>query len=270
MRKNQLFGGAAVAAALIFSAGAASADSFVNGGFEAGDTSGWTQAGGYRGNIDNPSLSAASLASSGFADGGRSQIMTTADSDPHLGALLGSVVQSGNYSVRIEDTAIGGYATVLSQTVNNYNDPDIFFAWKSVLNGAHGPDDAATMIISLTDLSTSTELIHREYNAASGGGGVDPRFSYDASSNNFYTAAWQIEDLSITPSLAGHNFQLSVLASDCEPTGHWGYVYLDGFGAVAPPTGGIPEPSTWAMLIVGMGLSGAALRRRRRHDLAPA
>ncbi len=30
-----------------------------------------------------------------------------------------------------------------------------------------------------------------------------------------------------------------------------------------PPTGGVPEPASWAMLIAGFGLVGAVLRRRR-------
>lgn len=30
-----------------------------------------------------------------------------------------------------------------------------------------------------------------------------------------------------------------------------------------PPPGGVPEPESWAMLIAGLGLTGAALRRRR-------
>ncbi|MBX3482693.1 PEPxxWA-CTERM sorting domain-containing protein [Phenylobacterium sp.] len=33
--------------------------------------------------------------------------------------------------------------------------------------------------------------------------------------------------------------------------------------AVTPPGGGIPEPSAWALMILGFGASGAALRRRR-------
>jgi hypothetical protein len=31
----------------------------------------------------------------------------------------------------------------------------------------------------------------------------------------------------------------------------------------APSVGGVPEPASWAMLIAGFGLSGAAMRRRR-------
>ncbi len=34
-----------------------------------------------------------------------------------------------------------------------------------------------------------------------------------------------------------------------------------------PPLGAVPEPATWAMMIMGFGLSGAALRSRRRRPL---
>ena len=56
---------------------------------------------------------------------------------------------------------------------------------------------------------------------------------------------------------------LSVLAADCQQTGHTGYVYLDGFGAVTPPAGGVPEPATWAMMIMGFGAMGGMMRRQR-------
>jgi hypothetical protein len=42
-------------------------------------------------------------------------------------------------------------------------------------------------------------------------------------------------------------------------------VFLIGGGA----GGGVPVPATWAMMIVGFGLIGAALRRRRRQSLKP-
>jgi len=39
---------------------------------------------------------------------------------------------------------------------------------------------------------------------------------------------------------------------------------IDAVGAISTrATGGIPEPSTWAMMIAGFGLAGGTLRRRR-------
>ena len=42
------------------------------------------------------------------------------------------------------------------------------------------------------------------------------------------------------------------------------YAQLDNFVIdQAPAVGGIPEPASWALLIAGFGLLGAAMRRRR-------
>ena len=241
---------------------AAHADGFINGGFENGSANGWTQGGGFRGNLFNDALNPTNFIP---GDGGSRSAVVTNGIDPRVGAAFGSTVYSGTYAYRVEDTDTGGNASVIQQRVNNYTDSNIFFAWKSVLLGAHGPLDAATMIISLRDLTTNTEVIRREYNAGDGGTGVDARFSFDGA--NYFTATWQIEQLAIDASLQGHDFLLSVLGADCQPTGHWGYVYLDGFGAVTPPTGGVPEPATWSMMITGFGLAGAAMRRRRNFGL---
>lgn len=40
----------------------------------------------------------------------------------------------------------------------------------------------------------------------------------------------------------------------------WG---IDNFSLAATPAGVVPEPATWAMMIVGFGLAGSAVRRRR-------
>lgn len=40
-----------------------------------------------------------------------------------------------------------------------------------------------------------------------------------------------------------------------------------GIGAIAPPPGpgGIPEPTTWALMLLGAGLAGSSIRRARRR-----
>jgi hypothetical protein len=246
-------------------AGTSQASGFVNGGFETGDASGWTVGAGYRGGTTNSLLTPDQILPGGSlfdSSLSHSQIISAGTLDPNLGALLGSTVNSGNFSYRVEDTINGGYASVISQKVTNYTDSTIGFAWKAVLeNGGHIPDESAAMIITLTDNTTGTLLISRLYNAGATGTGVDSRFAQEG--DLYYTPTWQNESLSISASLSGHDFTLSVLGADCLPTGHTGYVYLDGFGTAVSA---VPESSTYAMLLGGLGLVGCIARRRKTRD----
>lgn len=241
-------------------AGSASASSFNNGGFESGNTTGWTTGGGYRGGILNSAISPEMMLPGGSLNsdsGTRGEVIDTSYIDPVIGAALGSTVYAGKYAYRAEDTTYGGYGTAISQKVTNYTDQTIYFAWKAVLeNGGHASDESAVMQLTLTDNTTGELLISRSYNAGDGGGGVDSRFT--PKDNLFYTANWQIEQLNIDATRTGHDFTLSLLAADCAPTGHTGYAYLDGFGAANP----VPEPETYAMLIAGLGLLGFMKRRK--------
>ncbi|MBQ5940771.1 PEP-CTERM sorting domain-containing protein [Massilia sp. AB1] len=248
--------------ALLFvaAAGSAQAAPLINGGFEDGNTNGWTTGGGGRWDVANPLVPADFLPGGSQYEGPspRSSIITAGTVDPIVGAALGSTVYSGGYSYRAEDTTTGGYASVISQKVLNYTESDIFFAWKAVIEGAHDPSESALMVIELRDDTTGQLLISRVYD---GGGGVDGRFS--ALGNYFYTPQWQIEQLSIDASLSGHDFTISLLAADCQPTGHLGYAYIDGFGGELPPPGDVPEPASAALLMLGAGTL-AAVRRRKQ------
>ncbi|GGC67017.1 PEP-CTERM sorting domain-containing protein [Undibacterium terreum] len=253
----------ALTLALMTSASAFAAP-FVNGGFEDGTTTGWTTGQGARYNTLNSGMSPAaflpggSLYTNSFT---HSSVVSSGYVDPNLGNLLGSTVYSGNYAFRAEDTTSGGYASVISQKVTNYTDANIFFAWKAVLeNGGHSENESALLMIVLHDDTTNTDVISRVYNAGDGGGGVDNRFS--SSGDLFYTSQWQIEQLAIDASLSGHDFTLSLLAADCQPSAHTGYAYLDGFGSVTPPSD-VPEPMSLAL--VGLGLTGMAAVRRRKQ-----
>ena len=45
-------------------------------------------------------------------------------------------------------------------------------------------------------------------------------------------------------------------------------VGTSGISAEGHPVGGVPEPATWAMMLLGFGGIGAAMRRRRKPGLA--
>ncbi len=249
----------AVSIAAIGLSGYAHAASFVNGGFEDGNTNGWDTASSYyRASVNNTVLTPA-LVFANVNSASHSTIINTSYVDPNLGATLGSTVYGGNYAYRVEDTTWGGYASAIKQTVTNYTDPTIYFAWKAVLEAAHAVSNAAVMKLVLRDETDGVDLITRLYSAV--GSGVDANFSL--SGNYYYTPQWQIEQLNIGTGLQGHTFSLAVLGSDCQPTGHAGYVYLDGFGAQIPdPDPTVPEPASLALF--GLALAGLAATRRRK------
>lgn len=51
---------------------------------------------------------------------------------------------------------------------------------------------------------------------------------------------------------------------DGRPVANVDFVFSEGINVIA---GGVPEPSTWAMLILGFGVVGSAARVRRRASL---
>ena len=260
--KLKYIAGVASVVALLGSSGLAQADSFVNGGFESGNTSGWTTGGGYRGNTLNASITPGDLLPGGALysdDGTRGAVIDQNYVDPNLGALLGSTVLNGNYAYRAENTINGGDGTAISQQVKNYTDSSIYFGWKAVLeNGGHVEDESALMMLTLTDNTTGKLILSRTYNAGFDGSGIDARFK--AEGDLFYTPQWQVERLNIDQSLSGHDFTLSLLAADCNPTGHTGYAYLDGFGSYVPA---VPEPETYGMMLAGLGMLGVVARRKK-------
>ena len=211
--------------------------SFNNGDFEYGNTVGWTIGGGRR-----TSFSSFEILPHDYLPGGLYYNSTIADShsqivgsnnDSLLNTLMPNIVQKGQYAFRVEDLNTGGYASVISQQINNYFCLDIYFAWLAVLqNGNHTSNESSVMIVELNDTTNGDRLLFRRYDAGANSSGIDSRFQQ--SGLYFYTPSWQTEHLTIMNNRIGHNFTLTVLAADCKPAGHRGYVYLDSFSGVAP------------------------------------
>jgi hypothetical protein len=262
MEKHMKKSMAATIALLALAAQTAHAGTFANGGFELNSTDGWVTGEGTRSG-QNSDLSPSQYLPGGIHYDGaatRSSLIAAGTSDPVLGDLLGSTVYQGSYSYRVEDTSSNADASAISQSVSNYTEDKIFFTWKAALeNGGHEPEGSSALFITLRDDTTGTDLVSRFYDAGDGGGGVDTRFSTYGS--YFYTADWQLEEITIDASRAGHDFTLSLLLVDCDYGAHAGYAYLDGFGSTVP----VPEPSAYAMMLLGLAGVGYAARRRKKN-----
>lgn len=245
--------------ACLFSSLPALAGSFVNGNFQSGDFSGWTQGGGYwyGGWPLNPS-SYLPGGSNYNISGNRSAVVTDY-LDPNTDNMLHSVLAPNSYSARVNDGVNDYTVSVISQTVNNYTDPNIYFAWAAVLQGSHDLTDSDNFTLQLTDNTTGTDLYNISYSSASAAG----TNLFTESSSYWYYTPWQLETLDVS-ALQGHDFTLTLLASDCPYGGHAGYVYLDGFGAVPPPVSPVPEPATLALVGSGLATFVAKWRGRRK------
>lgn len=231
--------------------GIAQANDFVNGGFESGDFTGWTGGGGswYSG--------AAPINPTTYNGGTPNNSIMSGGTDPYTGA---NRVYNGSYSLRANDNYNNYSVSTIRQSVSNYTENNIYFAWNAVLQGSHGLYDSDYFSLTLRDDTDSTDVVSRAYSSAGPIGAGTSGVTW-TNYSGVYSSNWVVENIDVEGlGLLGHDFTLTLLASDCPYSGHWGYAYLDGFGA-APPVQSAPEPAT--MLLLGLGLVGLATLRRK-------
>lgn len=254
-----------LAAGLLASTVAGAAD-FVNGGFEDGNLNGWTGSGGCWNSSCPQSAtyvpytgSALPLNPTLFTGSPNNTIMT-GGTDPFTGL---SRVYSGNNSVRVNDSNNDYSVSTISQTVNGYSNNSIFFAWQAVLESSHTIVDSDYFSLTLRDNTVGDTLVSRAYSSAGSIGGGSGAVSWQ-NYGGWFSAGWVVEQIDLLAlGRVGHDFTLTLLASDCPYGGHAGYVYLDGFGAFIPPAG-VPEPASLAL--IGLGLAGLGFARRRKSS----
>ena len=133
------------------------AGTFVNGGFEDGTFNGWTQGAGYW-NGYWPIIPTDFLPGGGYYNiNHNASAIVTPGPDYIVGNLLNRVY-NGSYAVRVNDWYNNNSVSVISQTVTNYTDPHIYFAWAAVLEASHGPTDSNNFTLMLTDDTTHAVL----------------------------------------------------------------------------------------------------------------
>jgi len=202
----------------------ANAADFTNGGFEDGTTNGWSSGGA---TMTMPTtIPVGGLDPSNYLAGSGTNTIVGNGFDPilHAGGVDISMSYAGNYAVRVNDGVNNLSVSTINQTVNNYSGSTINFAWFAVLqDSGHPASDAPHFKIVITDLTTSSVVSSIYYSAANSG-----TFLSLANSQVKYSG-WQSESISVT---SGHNYNIVLLAADCTQSGHYGYVYLDGFGLV--------------------------------------
>lgn len=137
---------------------------------------------------------------------------------------------------------------------------------------------AGLAVSRVTGIPTADEFWqHVDYASHTGGGveelqrgstlgttgwnfGTDYEFSFDFGPNNLQVFVGGVKELDITGSFANgslgfYNFsQAGVRYS----------AFTQDEGSFPPPSGAVPEPTTWAMMILGFGMVGGAMRRRRQ------
>jgi hypothetical protein len=249
---------------------------FQNGGFEAGSFANWTQtAGRNQGLLGTPPFTSASL---NIAAGGafRGFVRTTGFTDPRAPTLV--LPRAGTFTAQVNhETQAGGFMSSISQQdaiTNADRDPSdgllhVRFSYAAVLeDSGHSDNQRPFFFVRLRNITTGT-ILFEDFTYEQ-----QPGKTFLSGPGGYRYTAFTNVDVVVPDAALGNTLEIQALASDCSPTAHAGYVYLDGFGSTVigppgPPPGPVEVPtlSEWALILLSLGLGGVALMSYRRQSL---
>lgn len=248
---------------------------FTNGGFESGDFTGWTQSNGINNGLTLPEPFTGASINLGAGGAFRGEVVTTGAVD-----LVGAPITlpfAGKFTARVNNAATGGIANGIAQqdtiTAADRDPSDnklhVRFAYAVVLEDpSHDHENQPFFYLSVRNVTKSTVLFE-DFSFA---GQTGTQFQPVPNNTDYLYLNWKQADIVVPDADEGDVIEVYLLASDCEPQGHAGYAYLDGFGSrvVVPPgkvVTPVPTMGEISLLALGLLLAGAGastLRRRRR------
>lgn len=249
---------------------------FTNGGFESGDFTGWTTGFGRNNGLQgSPPFTSASI---NIGSGGSFRGAVVSGGPDLLGAPI-TLPYAGTHSARVNNDATGGYLNFISQSDTitaadrdpSDNKLHIRFNYAVVLEDpGHDASEQPFFFLRVRNVTKGTVLYEDFAFAGQTGTQFQPIPTPTGGNDPLYLN-WKPADVVVPDADLGDTIEVYLLASDCSPTGHAGYAYLDGFGSRVVPPGGntvapVPTLSEAAFMALGILLAGAAATSLRRRS----